>query len=87
MSVGFATNLDVDLSLTVDDSEPCMIDNCGREAVILGIIATPCNCPQPLCLLHYLGEKPKWAPGDVIWCHLCVKTEHNAGKFIRWEKA
>jgi hypothetical protein len=83
--VGFAAALDVDLSLSVDDRESCMI--CDGEAVMLGVISTPCGCPQPLCLPHYERERPRWKPGDGIHCYLCEpKTIDNGGEFVRWEK-
>src|SRR6478609_553001 len=85
MTVGFAAALDVDLSLTVDECIECMI--CGHEAVMLGIISTPCACPQEVCLAHYEQERPRWAKGDHIHCYKCPKTLDNGGRFIRWEKA
>jgi hypothetical protein len=85
MSVGFAQALDVDLSLTVEDRLTCML--CDGEAVMVGIIGTPCGCPQTLCLPHYERERPKWWPGDILWCYLCIQTDDGPGPFIRWEKA
>lgn len=84
--MGFAAALDVDLTLEVADSEACMISDCGGEAVMAGIISTPCGCPQPLCLPHYERERPKWQPGDGIHCYLCPMRVDNGGYFVRWEK-
>ena len=86
---GFATILDVDLDLAAADTEPCMIKECGSEAVMHGIITTPCGCAQPLCLYDWDRNVKQWnwQPGDDIWCYLChPHTRDNMGKFIRWEK-
>lgn len=89
MDVGFAAALGVDLDLTADDAEPCMLDECSKEAVWAGIISTPCRHDQPLCLAHYTRELPRWAPGDEIFCYYAgcrPKTISDTGEFIRWER-
>jgi hypothetical protein len=79
--------LDVDLDLTSDTRPECMIRECSNEAVMLGVISTPCGCPQPLCLRDYDRERPLWEVGDDIWCYLCKpQTVDNCGTFIRWER-
>jgi hypothetical protein len=82
---GFSAALDVDLMLEADNSPDCLL--CSGEAVMVGIIGTPCSCPQPLCLAHYERELPRWTPGDPIHCYPCPWTVDNGGEFIRWERA
>lgn len=92
MAIDFATALEndlrilVNLDLEVDDSIGCMLDYCSGEAVMYGVISTPCGCPQPLCLPHYDREKPTWVYGDPIHCYNCPIHADNGGRFIRWEK-
>lgn len=87
---GFAAALDLDLDLVADDTEPCMVVTCDREAVWAGIITTPCGHPQPLCLPHHEMEVPRWNPGDPLFCYMCKRkrqmTEEDAGEFVRWER-
>jgi hypothetical protein len=85
-TVGHAVSLDVDLTLTTDDAADCMIRDCDAEAVVNGVISTPCGCGQELCLRHYEAELPMWIPGDTLWCYKCSpKTLENEGRFVRWE--
>lgn len=83
--VGFAADLDVDLSLESVDRPDCMLKECSGEAVMQGIITVRCRCPQSLCLPHYERELPRWLPGDEIWCYHCVDW-NDIGVFVGWEK-
>lgn len=91
MSIGFAPSTDisslVSLDLVADDAPVCMLEECSSQAVMNGVIAISCGCDQPLCLTHYEREKPRWFPGDHIWCYTCRPMAlGNSGRFVRWEK-
>lgn len=85
MSVGFATDLDVDLDLVADDGEICIVCP-DLEAVMEGVINAPCGCRQTLCLACYERCKQWVRPGMEVWCYLCVENRKAPGVFEGWVK-
>lgn len=86
MSTDTVSDVDVDLTLDSDDRPECIVHP-GVEAVIEGLLeATPCHCPQYLCLPCYDRNLPHWRPGDRCWCYTCVKHDGNYGWFTGWRK-
>lgn len=83
MTIGFASDLDVDLNLVADDREDCIVCP-GKEAVMEGVINAPCGCRQTLCVTCYDRSNEWVRPGSSVWCYLCPKFVDGPGYFEGW---